>query len=295
MKVAVIVVNYNDVEDTLTYVKEITKYDVINKIVVVDNQSTTIGALENLRELRDEKVDVIEAPLNGGYSYGNNYGVKHLNEEKEEYDYIIFSNPDITISKEAIENSLKVLEEDKNVAVVAPRMFNKDERPIRRSSWKVRTFLRDVVHSTRLLEILFYFVLRNGEYKEEDYKKEKLEVEAISGAFFIMRKSVYDELGPFDEETFLFYEEDILAIKLKEKGYKTISLNTDHFIHYESQSIGKAFSYYKKLKRLYNSKIYYHTKYNNMKLGGKIIFGVLNICRKIELLVEIPARKLLKK
>lgn len=295
MKVAVIVVNYNDVEDTLTYVKEITKYDVINKIVVVDNQSTTIGALENLRELRDKKVDVIEAPLNGGYSYGNNYGVKHLNEEKEEYDYIIFSNPDITISKEAIENSLKVLEEDKNVAVVAPRMFNKDERPIRRSSWKVRTFLRDVVHSTRLLEILFYFVLRNGEYKEEDYKKEKLEVEAISGAFFIMRKSVYDELGPFDEETFLFYEEDILAIKLKEKGYKTISLNTDHFIHYESQSIGKAFSYYKKLKRLYNSKIYYHTKYNNMKLGGKIIFGVLNICRKIELLVEIPARKLLKK
>lgn len=295
MKVAVIVVNYNDVEDTLAYVKEITKYDVINKIVVVDNQSTTIGALENLRELRDEKVDVIEAPLNGGYSYGNNYGVKHLNEEKEEYDYIIFSNPDITISKEAIENSLKVLEEDKNVAVVAPRMFNKDERPIRRSSWKVRTFLRDVVHSTRLLEILFYFVLRNGEYKEEDYKKEKLEVEAISGAFFIMRKSVYDELGPFDEETFLFYEEDILAIKLKEKGYKTISLNTDHFIHYESQSIGKAFSYYKKLKRLYNSKIYYHTKYNNMKLGGKIIFGVLNICRKIELLVEIPARKLLKK
>lgn len=295
MKVAVIVVNYNDVEDTLTYVKEITKYDVINKIVVVDNQSTTIGALENLRELRDKKVDVIEAPLNGGYSYGNNYGVKHLNEEKEEYDYIIFSNPDITISKEAIENSLKVLEEDKNVAVVAPRMFNKDERPIRRSSWKVRTFLRDVVHSTRLLEILFYFVLRNGEYKEEDYKKEKLEVEAISGAFFIMRKSVYDELGPFDEETFLFYEEDILAIKLKEKGYKTISLNTEHFIHYESQSIGKAFSYYKKLKRLYNSKIYYHTKYNNMKLGGKIIFGVLNICRKIELLVEIPARKLLKK
>ena len=110
-----------------------------------------------------------------------------------------------------------------------------------------------------------------------------------------MRKSVYDELGPFDEETFLFYEEDILAIKLKEKGYKTISLNTEHFIHYESQSIGKAFSYYKKLKRLYNSKIYYHTKYNNMKLGGKIIFGVLNICRKIELLVEIPARKLLKK
>lgn len=295
MKVAVIVVNYNDVEDTLTYVKEITKYDVINKIVVVDNQSTTIGALENLRELRDKKVDVIEAPLNGGYSYGNNYGVKHLNEEEEEYDYIIFSNPDITISKEAIENSLKVLEEDKNVAVVAPRMFNKDERPIRRSSWKVRTFLRDVVHSTRLLEILFYFVLRNGEYKEEDYKNEKLEVEAISGAFFIMRKSVYDELGPFDEETFLFYEEDILAIKLKEKGYKTISLNTDHFIHYESQSIGKAFSYYKKLKRLYNSKIYYHTKYNNMKLGGKIIFGVLNICRKIELLVEIPARKLLKK
>ena len=295
MKVAVIVVNYNDVDDTISYVKEITKYSIIDRIVVVDNQSTTIGALENLRELENEKVIVKEADKNGGYSYGNNFGARYLRENDEEYDYLIFSNPDIEVSEEAIKKCINVLEHNKDVAVVAPRMFNKQGKPIRRSSWKIRTFWRDVVHSTRLLELIFYSVLRNGEYSEEDYKKDELEVEAISGAFFVMKKSVLDEIGPFDEDTFLFYEEDILAIKLKEKGYKTISVNNDHFIHYESQSIGKVYSYFNKIKRLYNSKIYYHKKYNNMKLGGSILFRVLDICRKIELLIEIPLRKLMKK
>ena len=46
MKVAVIIVNYNDVEDTEKYVNTITKYECINRIVVVDNQSTIIGTFE---------------------------------------------------------------------------------------------------------------------------------------------------------------------------------------------------------------------------------------------------------
>ena len=51
MKVAIIIVNYNDVEDTIKYVETISNYNVINRIVVVDNLSTTIGAFENLKKL----------------------------------------------------------------------------------------------------------------------------------------------------------------------------------------------------------------------------------------------------
>ena len=51
MKVAVIIVNYNDIQDTVNYVQKIKKYEVINRIVVVDNLSTTIGAFENLKKI----------------------------------------------------------------------------------------------------------------------------------------------------------------------------------------------------------------------------------------------------
>lgn len=295
MKVAVIIVNYNDVEDTEKYVNTITKYESISRIVVVDNQSTTLGTFDTLKKLESEKVKVIQSEKNGGYNYGNNFGIRYLDNLNEEYDYYIISNPDISVSEEAIKHCLEVLEKDNAIGVIAPRMFNKDNNPIRRSSWKMRTFGLDTIHATRILEILFYKVLRNGEYSNKEYENEILEVEAISGAFFIIRSNVLKEINMFDENVFLFYEEDILAKNLAAKNYKTISLNSEKFIHYESQTIGKTFNYYKKMRQLFISKMYYHKNYNKINGLQVVIYHILNICRKLELLVEIPVRKLLKK
>ena len=295
MKVAVIVVNYNDETDTLKYVNAISSYNCINKIVVVDNKSTTKGAFETLSGLKNEKVDVIQAEKNGGYNYGNNYGIRHLEEDGEEYDYYIVSNPDIEVSEEAIKKSLDVLENDSKLAVAAPRMYNKNDKPIRRCSWKVRTFWRDVIHSTRLLELVFYKGLRNGEYSEEDYKKDVLEVEAISGAFFIIKAKILKEIDYFDENVFLFYEEDILSKRLMGKGYKTASVNSEKFIHYESQTIGKTFSYFTKMIQLFKSKIYYHRIYGKINILQVAIYYALFFFRMIELIIEVPVRKILRK
>ncbi len=296
MKVAVIIVNYNDVEDTEKYVNTITKYESINRIVVVDNQSTTAGTFETLKKLESEKVKVIQSEKNGGYNYGNNFGIRYLNNSlNEEYDYYIISNPDISVSEEAIKHCLEVAQNDSSIGVIAPRMFNKDNNPIRRCAWKMRTFELDMIHSTRVLEMIFYKMLRNGEYSNKEYEKEILEVEAISGAFFIIKSNVLKEIGMFDENVFLFYEEDILAKQIAEKNYKVISLNTEKFIHYESQTIGKTFNYYKKMRQLFISKMYYHKKYNKINLLQVVIYHILNVSRKAELLIEIPVRKLLKK
>lgn len=295
MRVAVIVVEFNDAEETIRYVREIQTYQNIQRIVVVDNHSTALNTVSLLKEVQNEKVVVLQSDKNGGYNYGNNLGIKYLQEQKEEYDYFIISNPDIKIEEKAIERCLQVLENDEKVAVVAPRMYDANNQPIRRSSWKIRTFWRDVVHSTRVLEVMFYPILRHGEYSQKEYSKELLEVEAISGAFFIIKREVWEQIGELDENVFLFYEEDILAQKLKEKGYKTISVNDVRFIHYESRTIGKTLSYYRKMRELQKSKMYYHEKYNHINKIQRFFLQVLNICRKIELIFEIPIRKIRKK
>lgn len=295
MKVAVIIVNYNDSDDTIKYVKMITEYEVINRIVIVDNNSTYDGEINKLKILENEKTIVIKAEKNGGYDYGNNTGIKYLESLREKYDYYIISNPDIEITEDAIKHCLNVIDNDEDIGIIAPRMYNKDNKPIRRSSWKIRTFWLDVIHSTRLLEVLFYKKLRNGEYLENDYKNEILEVEAISGAFFIIRAEILKQIGYFDENVFLFYEEDILAQNIRQSGFITVSLNSEKFIHYESQTIGKTFSYYNKIKQLFSSKMYYHITYNKINGFQKLLFYILNIFRKIELLIEIPVRKILNK
>ena len=301
MKVAIIIVNFNNEDETTSYVEKIAKYNMINKIVVVDNMSTTIGAFEKLKKLEEniDKVSVIASDKNGGYSYGNNLGMKFLNtdekEKNEKYDYIIISNSDIDVEEKAVENTIKVLEENKDVAVAAPRMFYKNNVPARRSSWKRRTALRDMVHSTRLTEILFLKVLKNGEYKASDYEKECLEVEAIAGSFFIIRQDVFEKINYLDDKVFLFYEEDILGKKISDLGYKIISLNTEKFIHYESQTIGKVYNYFAKTRLLYKSRMYYQKTYNKIGIISRFIFFLLYVLRNIELLVEVPVRKLLKK
>lgn len=295
MKVAVIIVEFNDAEETVKYVKTIREYQTIQRIVVVDNHSTDLNAIRLLKEVENEKVVIVQSDKNGGYNYGNNFGIHYLGEKGEKYDAIIISNPDIAIEEKAIEQCLEVLEMQPSVGVVAPRMYNSENKPIRRSSWKTRTFWLDVIHSTRLLEMIFYKKLRQGEYSEKDYTQDLLQVEAISGAFFIIKYEVYQQIGGFDENVFLFYEEDILAKQLQEKGYQIMSMNHSKFIHYESQTIGKTLSYYRKMKELYKSKMYYQKKYNDIHFVQKCLFEILNLCRKIELILEIPIRKVLKK
>ncbi len=295
MKVAAIVVNFNDEVDTTKFVGTISDYNCIDRIVVVDNNSTTIGAFEKLEELKNDKVSVIQSGKNGGYNFGNNFGIKYLENNGESFDYYLICNPDIDIKEDAIKKCIEVFDKKENVGIVAPRMYNKMDKPIRRSSWKIRTFWRDVVHSTRLLEILFYKVLRNGEYSDKDYENEMLEVEAIAGSCFMIKSNTLHEIDYLDENVFLFYEEDILAKRLQNKGYKVISLNSQKFIHYESQTIGKTFSYFTKMVKLFKSKMYFQKNYNNINVFGVILYYILFFFRMLELIIEVPVRKLLKK
>lgn len=296
MKLALIVVNFNDITDTKKYVTEIAEYNCINKILVVDNKSTfPDNSFEMLQTLKSKKVEVIQTDKNGGYSYGNNFGINYLKNKNEEYDYYAISNPDIEISEEAIKKCIDFLNKNEKAGVVAPRMLDGNGKAIRRSSWKERTFKRDVVHSLRILELLFYKVLRNGEYSEEDYQNPTLKVEAISGAFFLIKNEVLEKINNFDENVFLFYEEDILSKQLESGGYETFSLNDINFKHYESQTIGKTFSYFRKVKELYRSKMYYHKTYTKINKVQELIFELLYGIRIIELLVEVPVRKILKK
>ena len=70
------------------------------------------------------------------------------------------------------------------------------------------------------------------------------------------------EVDFFDENTFLYYEENILGYKLKEKGYKQFLLPNCSYIHNHSISINKSIkSVSKRLKHAYDSREYYCLQY----------------------------------
>jgi hypothetical protein len=197
MKTAVIILNYNSEDDCLKYVNEIKNFECLDTIVIVDNNSTNQNSFEKLLTLKNGKVHVIKSDKNGGYSYGNNYGLKYLENLSEKYDYVVISNPDVEVKENAFNACFKELEENSKIAVVAPKMVDKNGNHIRRSSWKIRLPKIDMINSTRLNEILFYKAFRKSEYSKLDFEKPKLEVEAVSGAFFAIKYELFKKVRIF--------------------------------------------------------------------------------------------------
>ena len=88
-----------------------------------------------------------------------------------------------------------------------------------------------------------FFIEANSVYNvtDKEYENEILEVEAISGAFFVIRNDALNTIGLFDENVFLFYEEDILAKQIAEKNYKVISFHSgvNYYMYHEKSSLSE--------------------------------------------------------
>ena len=113
----------------------------------------------------------------------------------------------------------------------------------------------------------------------EFYSRER-EVDWVSGAAFVIRKSVFDNIGGFDERFFLFYEDADICRRLRGKGYKVIFWTGSDIIHHKGENVNKSFSYdtyfYSKQSQLLYYKLHNNTIQNILlRLYLFFRFGVL--------------------
>lgn len=255
MKTAFLIINYNDASTTLKLIDNIKNYECIDKILVVDNNSTD-DSYDEIIKICNKKIAIVKNIANKGYGSGINFGVKYINNLYKKCR-IIISNPDIEISKE--EDIVKLLETfDEETAVVAPII--KEHEGLNRG-WKIPSPIQDA-----LLNIIYihkYLRPKLLFYEDKYYKKNIVDVEAVSGCFFIIDSNILEQIDYFDENIFLYYEENVLAHKLKQIN-KLLKINTKVFVfHNHSVTIDKNINKIKKYKELKKSQMYFQKKYNN--------------------------------
>lgn len=271
MKNGIVILNYNDSENTMLMLEEIKKYKILDSIIIVDNKSTD-DSVTKLKPLENKKIKLVEAKENKGYASGNNVGIKYLIENFD-VDNIIISNPDILVREKDIETLVRDLEK-KEVAVIAPII--KEPTNISRG-WKLPTFISEILSNIPYFHFLENKVLS---YPEENYQKNLTEVDVVKGCFFIIKKEIFEKINFFDENTFLYYEEAIIGKKLKDLGYKTYVDNRVTIIHALSQSVDKSVKRMNKFKILKRSQYYYDkyiAKMDVFKLAIIRIFYYINL------------------
>ena len=280
MKNCFIIVNYNDYKTTYNLIQNIENYDVVDEIVIVDNDSKD-DSYEKLLKLRNNKITILKNSSNKGYGSGINLGSKYLIDKYKKCN-IIISNPDIVISSEdVITDLIKTLSLD--VAVVAPVI---KEHVGYSKGWIQPTPWLDILSNVVCLhkKIKDKYLL----YKDDYYNEPIVEVDIVSGCFFLIRSDALKKINFFDENVFLYYEENILCSKLKENNLKTVINTGVEVFHNHSVTIDKNINKINKYKILKKSQMYFEKNYNKANIFE--IF-LLWLTSKITLLIYYIFRR----
>jgi len=252
-EIGFVIVNYNDYETTKRLLDNIKDYDCLKKIVVVDNCSTD-NSLEELNKIESKKIDIISNVSNKGYASGLNCGAKYLM-NKLNNPIIVFSNSDIIINKEQDIVSL-ANDINRKIKVVGPVI---EEKGNYNRGWKKTTPFVEILLNLPLISR--YFKKTYLYYSDNYYRDNITYVDVVSGCLFLVDGKTLKEIGYFDENTFLYYEELILSSKIKSINKRIIVDNNVHVIHDHSQTIDKNVKRIRKYKILKQSQHYYVKKY----------------------------------
>ena len=140
MKTGIVILNYNDYENTIKMLEQIMDYKCLSKIVVVDNCSTD-ESLEKIRLFESKKIVVLESSQNKGYAYGNNLGLKYL-EKETNCELAIISNPDVVVSESVIEALIRDMKKDETISFLGPKVLEYGHIS---KGWKLPSFASELV------------------------------------------------------------------------------------------------------------------------------------------------------
>lgn len=286
-KLVFVIINYNDYKTTKRLLDNIKDYKVIDKIYVVDNHSTD-DSYEKLKKLKIKRYEVIESPSNKGFASALNIGAKKAIEDFSNVD-IIFSNSDIIVNSYDNLEELKSTLDERDVGLVGPVIF---QQGMLNRGWKIPRPSDEILNNLPGIGKKFNKKLY---YDDSHYKGESSEVEVISFCFFLIKSEVLKKMGFFDENTFLYYEENIMASKLKHTRYKTLVNNNVTIIHDHSVSIDKSINYINKYKILKKSQMYFEITYNHASSLEKFLLKLTIRLTLLTLYVRIFVRGGLRK
>jgi len=235
MKLSIVIVNYNVkyfLEQCLHSVRRaIGGTD--SEVFVVDNNSVD-GSVTMIQE-KFPDVTTIANKENSGFSKANNQAIK-----KARGEYILLLNPDTVVEDDTFAKVIQFMDEHPDAGGLGVKMLDGKGNFLPESKRGLPTpavAFYKIFGLSRLLPKSKIF----GKYHLGFLDKEKThEIEILSGAFMLLRKSVLNKIGLLDE-TFFMYGEDIdLSYRITKAGYKNYYFPETRIIHYKGESTKKS-------------------------------------------------------
>jgi GT2 family glycosyltransferase len=302
--VAVVLLNYNSEEDLFVSAEQINNQINVDLItIIIDNASSSelvnklqlwskkynpdsfSGSSNEILELTtNKKLDrsnfttfFIYNNENKGYSAGNNIGIRladYLN-----VDTVLIANPDMRFENENYIYELsKTLFSNEKYLVAASKVIGldgKDQNPLREAS-----FLEELFWP----RIIFPSIFKNTSYILPYKAGEIVSVPKITGCCLLLRMDFLRNINYFDENTFLYSEEPILSVQVKQHGGEVVFTPFIEAVHAHKTSEKGNNS--KRMLLMIKSRRYYLKKYSGYSQAQLMLlnfsYSILSMLHKIK-------------
>ena len=243
MQLSVIILNYNVryfLEQCVSSVQE-ALVNIDSEIIVVDNHSSD-DSCEMIKS-RFPNVKLIENNSNLGFPKGNNIGVAQANG-----DYVCILNPDTVVAEDTFKKILAFAEKQENIGIVGCKLIDGSGNFLPESKRGIPTPFVALTKIFGLYKLFPNSKFFNRYYAQHLSENETGKVDILVGAFMIMKRDLYNEIGGFDENCFMYSDDIDLSFMALKSGKINYYFHETSVIHYKGESTVKDGLYMKRFR-----------------------------------------------
>jgi len=223
---AIVIVNWNSGLHLEKCINSIFKYKIksLSKVIIVDNNSSD-NSLDFLKFNTEDNIFVFFNKINLGFSKACNQGAKQADKDTR---YFLFLNPDTILSEGCIDKSVYFLDKksNQNFGICGIALNNSDK--ITASCFRFPSLKLLITEALGISKINPKYGRQMFEWNHNSIRK----VDQVIGAYFMVRKDLFETLNGFDERFFVYYEEVDFSLRAKKEGFYSIFNNELSCYHY---------------------------------------------------------------
>ncbi len=251
-EIAISIVTYNskDIFKTLDNLQKEILPNFKATVYLFDNNSND-AFKEKLKSYAGPQVKINFYGDNKGFGFGHNTNMQEATEP-----YVLICNPDILVSQESFSTLYEYLKQTPDI-LLAPKVVNTDGS----TQYLVRRRLAVFDYVLRFIPFKFVkkmFNKRLAYFECRDLTDEIQEINYASGCFMFTRKSDYDEVGGFDDDFFMYFEDNDICNRYRQQGKKIMYNPFAEVIHFYGKEAHKSSKVFKIFIR---SMIHYFNKW----------------------------------
>ncbi len=229
MKVSAIIVNWNGKEEVLACIASLLEQNFTDLEIIVSDNGSTDGSIEQIQE-QYPAVILIQNNENLGFGTAVNRGFQIATGEG-----LLFLNNDLVLEPDCVGQLVQILESDSAIGAVVPKILYTQE-PDKINSFGVLINFTGIAYP--------HLLGQNTELAEEN-------IETACGGIFLFRKSLYEDLGGFDEDLFLYHEDHDLSWRIRLVGLKLMVTPKARMHHLYKFNKGTRKFYFSEKNRLH--------------------------------------------